>query len=454
MPQVLQYADKACCCMAGTVQLPRKPVRYFRRLSDGWRSWRTIWQFAQVLATSASRHLEGTLRRNWWGFAGRKSADASLHEKAGPELLAACRAQASYLGFGEASYVLHTVVPGHPSSRDPRPMPLDRAADYASDDAEAERLLRQSFAGILAKSWDSHGIVIAFVCCKECNSFAEQFFAANCHRFSDLEGPDVAKTEQKAEWFDVFKRFEAEAELTMQNALFLWGLVQAKTFQEEFDAKLAEDKPRLRKRQDSLRPDTPMGNLETQQKLSELDQRLAALEDCLPAERNSLLVERRKLVGREVHATTRSGPGLSTQRYFTVMSEGQQCAYVSHAETVSEWPPERRVYGGSHKGLVAKTVQLNAKSLCCPAIGCGIRGFPAPLAARAGLHHLVPEAKCAVAQAVPYVEVRFWDTNVLNAWTAEAFERDLVKNELWQGHTLAEWTQKKKEAENLRCSVS
>lgn len=170
----------------------------------------------------------------------------------------------------------------------------------------------------------------------ECNSFAEQFFAANCHRFSDLEGPDVAKTEQKAEWFDVFKRFEAEAELTMQNALFLWGLVQAKTFQEEFveeatqcavlddflsltdypafvkrmyreiqqkreqDAKLAEDKPRLRKRQDSLRPDTPMGNLETQQKLSELDQRLAALE----AERNSLLVERRKLVGREVHATT------------------------------------------------------------------------------------------------------------------------------------------------------
>lgn len=23
---------------------------------------------------------------------------------------------------------------------------------------------------------------------------------ANCHRFSDLTGPDVAKTEQKAEW--------------------------------------------------------------------------------------------------------------------------------------------------------------------------------------------------------------------------------------------------------------
>lgn len=255
--------------MAGV--LPRKPVRYFRRPHGGYLCLADAdiaeWS-GEVLATSASRHLEGTLRRNWWGFAGRKSADASLHEKAGPELLAACRAQASYLGFGEvlvtsapnlkARYVLHTVVPGHPSSRDPRPMPVDRAADYASDDAEAERLLRQSFAG-----------------------------------------------------------------------------------------------------------------------------------------------------------------------------------------------------------LVAKTVQLNAKSLCCPAIGCGIRGFPAPLAAKAGLHHLVPEAECAVAQAVPYVEVRFWDTNVLNAWTAEAFERDLeeceewqVKNELWQGHTLAEWTQKNIEAENLRCSVS
>lgn len=172
----------------------------------------------------------------------------------------------------------------------------------------------------------------------ECNSFAEQFFAANCHRFASLESPDVAKNEQKAEWFDIYKRFEAEAELTMQNALFLWGLVQAKTFQEEFveeaqqsavlddflsltdypgfvkrmfreiqhqqkreqDAKLAEDRPRLVKRSNSLRPDTPMGNLEMQQKLSDLDQRLAALE----TERNALLVERRALVGREVHATT------------------------------------------------------------------------------------------------------------------------------------------------------
>lgn len=70
-------------------------------------------------------------------------------------------------------------------------------------------------------------------------------FEANCHRFASLESPDVAKNEQKAEWcetesghnrqsipwagvprlcsmipkprFDIYKRFEAEAELTMQN---------------------------------------------------------------------------------------------------------------------------------------------------------------------------------------------------------------------------------------------
>ncbi|CAK8985919.1 unnamed protein product [Durusdinium trenchii] len=171
-----------------------------------------------------------------WGFAGRKSADAALHEKAGPELLAECRAQASSLKFGEvvvtkapnlkARYVLHTVVPGHPSSKDPRPMPVDRAADYASDVAEAQQLLRQSF-----------------------------------------------------------------------------------------------------------------------------------------------------------------------------------------------------------RGLVAKAVELNAKSFCCPAIGSGIRGFPASFVAKEGLHLLVPQAEGSIAQEVPYVEVRFWDHHVLNAWTLEACQRKLEECE-------------------------
>ncbi|CAJ1450379.1 unnamed protein product [Effrenium voratum] len=192
--------------------------------------------------------------------------------------------------------------------------------------------------------------------------------------------------EQKAEWFQLFKRFEAEAELTMQNAaqlhirmrtnafailcsclcsdrsmvrkaaqcgavrrsaarrslpeaLMLWGLVQAKTFEEQFleeamhsavlddflslteypsfvkrmfrelqqreqDAKLSEDKPAPPGfvRKDSLRPTTPLSDGVMCKRLSEVDQRLAELEDGM--ERNALLVERRALVGRHVEAST------------------------------------------------------------------------------------------------------------------------------------------------------
>ena len=68
----------------------------------------------------------------------------------------------------------------------------------------------------------------------ECNSFVEQFFSNNCGAFAGLDSPNVTKGEQKPEWFNLFQQFEAEAELTMQNALMLWGLVQAKTFEEQF----------------------------------------------------------------------------------------------------------------------------------------------------------------------------------------------------------------------------
>lgn len=48
-----------------------------------------------VLINSTSSRLEGTQRKNWWGFAGRKSADAALHAKfeekgTAPDLRAAC----------------------------------------------------------------------------------------------------------------------------------------------------------------------------------------------------------------------------------------------------------------------------------------------------------------------------------------------------------------------------
>eukprot|EP00438_Fugacium_kawagutii_P020019 Skav218965 [mRNA] locus=scaffold1876:243225:243623:- [translate_table: standard] len=68
----------------------------------------------------------------------------------------------------------------------------------------------------------------------ECNNFVDQFFTENCPAFAGLESPDVSKSEQKPEWFNLYQKFEAEAELTMQNALMLWGLVQAKTFEEQF----------------------------------------------------------------------------------------------------------------------------------------------------------------------------------------------------------------------------
>ncbi|CAJ1450378.1 unnamed protein product [Effrenium voratum] len=171
----------------------------------------------------------------------------------------------------------------------------------------------------------------------ECNGFAERFFSAHCQAFAKLESADVMNGEQKAEWFQLFKRFEAEAELTMQNALMLWGLVQAKTFEEQFleeamhsavlddflslteypsfvkrmfrelqqreqDAKLSEDKPAPPGfvRKDSLRPTTPLSDGVMCKRLSEVDQRLAELE----MERNALLVERRALVGRHVEAST------------------------------------------------------------------------------------------------------------------------------------------------------
>ena len=168
----------------------------------------------------------------------------------------------------------------------------------------------------------------------ECNNFVDHFFELNCPAFAELGSPDVAKVEQKAEWFSLFQRFEAEAELTMQNALMLWGLVQAKTFEEQFldeamrsqalddflslteypafvsrmhrelqhrheDTNLGESEW-LRGVSTSSRPETHWNDAPTSQRLAELDQRLAAVE----AERNALLMERRALVGRHVQADT------------------------------------------------------------------------------------------------------------------------------------------------------
>eukprot|EP00438_Fugacium_kawagutii_P004846 Skav221067 [mRNA] locus=scaffold3118:248345:249521:- [translate_table: standard] len=141
----------------------------------------------------------------------------------------------------------------------------------------------------------------------ECNNFVENFFSENCPTFGGLETPDVMKAEPKAEWFNLYQKFEAEAELTMQNALMLWGLVQAKTFEEQFWRRpciprlwMTSCADWLRQLSTSSRPETQWSDEATTGRLAELDQRLAAVE----AERNALLVERRALVGRHVHAAT------------------------------------------------------------------------------------------------------------------------------------------------------
>ena len=169
----------------------------------------------------------------------------------------------------------------------------------------------------------------------ECNNFVDNFFSTNCPAFAQLDSPDVAKIEQRPEWFSLFQQFEAEAELTMQNALMLWGLVQAKSFEEhfveeamqsaalddflsltEYPAFVQRMHREVRERHDdpepasvricsksstcSSRPETHWEDHATSLRLSELDQRLAAVE----AERNALLVERRALVGRHVQADT------------------------------------------------------------------------------------------------------------------------------------------------------
>jgi len=116
-----------------------------------------------AIATSTNRRLEGTFRRNWWGFAGRRSADASLHERAGPELLRSCHAVLQELPAGHvltthagprlsADHVLHTVVPSHPAGRDPRPLPEEQAADFAQGEEQALDTLDVAYKAILRRA--------------------------------------------------------------------------------------------------------------------------------------------------------------------------------------------------------------------------------------------------------------------------------------------------------------
>eukprot|EP00747_Dinoflagellata_sp_TGD_P221187 gnl/TRDRNA2_/TRDRNA2_93059_c0_seq2.p1 gnl/TRDRNA2_/TRDRNA2_93059_c0~~gnl/TRDRNA2_/TRDRNA2_93059_c0_seq2.p1 ORF type:complete len:248 (+),score=42.02 gnl/TRDRNA2_/TRDRNA2_93059_c0_seq2:37-780(+) len=142
------------------------PRQFYRRTGGGFLclAQEGLEDFVgDAIATSTNRRLEGTFRRNWWGFAGRKSADAALHEKAGPALLQACRKHSSELPFGvvlvtaagpnlQVRHVLHTAVPSHPSGRDPRPLPPAQESDFAEAPEAALRALAAAYAALLQQA--------------------------------------------------------------------------------------------------------------------------------------------------------------------------------------------------------------------------------------------------------------------------------------------------------------
>lgn len=121
-----------------------------------------------AIATSTNSQLEGALRRNWWKFAGRKSADAALHEKAGPVLLHLCRKQAAKLAFGDVlltaagpnlrvRHVLHTAVPSYPNeqnlgSRQPEQESVEAAEVALAGLAKAYETLLLRAAELSVKS--------------------------------------------------------------------------------------------------------------------------------------------------------------------------------------------------------------------------------------------------------------------------------------------------------------
>lgn len=142
--------------------------RSFRRPSGG------LLCFAQgdvvnfcgdALAVSTSQALEGIERADWWGFAGRASADAALHMKM-KGLAEECRKQRTQLDFAEVlvtrgpsqvQHLLHTAIPSHPASRDPASMPANVGNPLRPsmmDIETAEYFLHKAFTGLLEAAAD------------------------------------------------------------------------------------------------------------------------------------------------------------------------------------------------------------------------------------------------------------------------------------------------------------
>lgn len=198
---------------------------------------------------------------------------------------------------------------------------------------------------VSARRERSHGVTIGFshivdrhikmsdvakLVTTECTNFVDRFCREHVQQYMDLP-PEGTKAEQKPAWYDTFKQFTEEAELTMQNVLVLWGVAAQKNFDTDFlDSvensslldgflKLTDYEPFINRMRAYVeaektglpvmdgdvpynlpRPMTPHTRAKTQQRLAELDQELAKLD----AQRNRLLAERRRLIGCEVEPVT------------------------------------------------------------------------------------------------------------------------------------------------------
>jgi len=164
----------------------------------------------------------------------------------------------------------------------------------------------------------------------ECTAMVDRFCREHVEEYLDLPHPDERVSEHKPAWFDTFKVFTEEAELTLQNVLLLWGVASQKNFDDEFleaaqESNLVDDFLKLTEYEPFLdrmrayvkqhqlgtpllgsgapplpRPVTPHTRARTQQRLAELDQELAELD----SRRNKLLAERRRIVGCEITPVT------------------------------------------------------------------------------------------------------------------------------------------------------
>mmetsp|Transcript_98091 Transcript_98091/g.211544 ORF Transcript_98091/g.211544 Transcript_98091/m.211544 type:complete len:303 (-) Transcript_98091:138-1046(-) len=173
---------------------------------------------------------------------------------------------------------------------------------------------------------------VARLISNECTSFVQVFGHTHRATFADIPAGDPLAIEQSPAWFDAFKMFTEQAELTMQNLLMLWGVASQQRFENDFVEaigdrddlldnflKLTEYPAFIRHMQrlqmqgladahpgfQGVRPEVDMRSCSNsasgaQKRLAELDQRLAELD----SERNAILAERRRLVGCEVQPVT------------------------------------------------------------------------------------------------------------------------------------------------------